>query len=335
MNKILTGDHDFTYHSTGASGSQGRLNLKVAANYTGNTYLTGTAYMLIDGSADNILPTGTLLSLASGTTLRLAKSGTQLLTVAGLSGAGTFVSQASAAQQHTLTIQTSSANTGEVRFTGALNNSTSTLNVKIAGDGTQIISGADKNYGGSTTISGGTLVLGANLANSSSVTIDGGTLSSEGVNARKLGAGTVTMTSGSMRPGTFGQAGKFTIAANQDFIVTGGILFFDLGSGGANTFDQILGSGTGSFSVSSATLSLNLLSGFDYDNTYAILSGFSGGSVTSLSITGYDTSAYVATLADTGVLSFTAVPEPSTYAAIAGLAMLGFAAARRRRHEAR
>lgn len=326
----LTGNHGFTLHSAGT----GRLNLKTAADYTGDTLLTGSAYLLIDGAGNNLLPTATNVTLNTGTTLRFGLNGNASHQIVSLSGAGTILSQGGTADNvrtHTLVINTSSANTGEKRFTGTLNNTTSILALEIAGTGTQIISGSAKNYSGATTISGGTLVLGANLTNTSSVTISGGTLASEGVASRQLGAGAVTLTSGSIRPGTFGHAGKFTVAANQDFIATGGILFFDLGSGAADTFDQILGSGTGTFSLANATLALNLLSGFDYGTSYSIFQSFAGGSVSNLSITGYDTSTWLASLSNAGVLSFAAIPEPSSLAALAGLGMLGLAVVRRRR----
>ncbi len=93
--------------------------------------------------------------------------------------------------------------------------------------------------------------------------------------------------------------------------------------------DQIIGSGTGTFDLSDSTLVLTLGSGFDYSEKYTLFSGFSGGDNLNLIITGYDSTGYSATLGDDGVLSFTAVPEPSSIAFLlmGGLGL--FAAAKR------
>lgn len=325
----LTGNHGLAYSSTGApAGSQGRLNLKVAADYTGDTVLSGSAYLNLDGSANNLLPTTTVVTLNSGTTMRYGRNGNASHQIAGLSGSGTVLSQSGTsanANVHTLRITTSSANSAQ-SFTGALNNTFSTLALEIAGDGTQTIGGSAKAFSGSTSILGGTLILDASLTNSASVTISGGTLTSSVANVN-LGAGGVSISSGTLRP-RGSAAGTFTVAANQNFTATGGVLDFGVGTG----TDQIIGSGTGAFSISATTLALTLGSGFDYANSYQLFSGFASGSVTGLTITGYDTANWTAALSNTGQLSFvSAIPEPSSAAVLAGLCSLGLVALRRRR----
>ena len=86
--------------------------------------------------------------------------------------------------------------------------------------------------------------------------------------------------------------------------------------------------GGGTFAVTGGTLDLGDSAAIDYAATYPLLTGFGTGTVSGLTITGYDTAGYTAALSNAGVLSFTAVPEP------AALAFLGVAATtliRRRR----
>lgn len=328
MSKVITGNHDLNYSST-ATASGGRLNLKNAATYTGNTILTGSAYLNLDGGVDNILPTGTLLSLGTGTTMRLGRNATSSHQIAGLSGAGTVLSQSTAAQQHTLVIGTSSANAAQT-FTGALNNATSTLNLRFVGTGTQTISGAAKAYSGATSIEGGTVIFGSNLTNTTSVSVIGGVLSSNVANVN-LGVGAVSASGGEISAGGNAAVGTFTLAANQAFSATNTKLTFNIGT----ALDQIKGSGTGTFAIGTGTeIALITGAGFNYANTYSLLNGFTSGSVasTGVTITGYDTTNYIASLSNAGVLSFSAsaVPEPSTYALLGGVAALGFVVIRRR-----
>ena len=108
--------------------------------------------------------------------------------------------------------------------------------------------------------------------------------------------------------------------------MNGGTLSLTLGT----SFDQITGNGT--FSFTGGTLALDTTGGgFSYASNYQILTGFASGSVAGLSFTGYDNVNYAAMLNNSGSLSFSAVPEPSTYAAILGSAVLACAAWKRRR----
>ncbi|MET0261459.1 MAG: autotransporter-associated beta strand repeat-containing protein [Rariglobus sp.] len=325
MSKVITGNHDLTIHSTGSGGSQGRLNLKVAANYTGNTFLTGTAYLLIDGSPDNILPTATNVSMASGTTLRLAKSGSQLLTIASLSGAGTVASQTVSNQQHKLVINTSSANTAQT-FSGTLSNATSTLNLEISGSGTQTISGTAKTYSGSTTISGGTLILASTLTNTSVVNVTGGRFQTSGANLSLGNVANFTMSLGTVDLNGVGTVGKLTLASGKNFTSEGGIINFDLVS--LNGSDQIVGSGASAFSLTDTTLALSGLT--SVAGSYQLFTGFTGNTVSNVTITGLS-GGFTGSLDTNGLLTVSAIPEPSTYAALAGAALLGLAAFRRRR----
>ncbi|CAM2953766.1 beta strand repeat-containing protein [Rariglobus hedericola] len=315
-----------------SSSSTGRLNLKAAASYTGDTFLTGSAYLNLDGNPDNLLPTGTTVNMAAGTTVRLGKAaGNQQISglVSTTANAGTVTITAAG---YNLTLSTKSGTT--TTFSGTISgNSTNTLNLVINGSGTQALNGTNSFYG-TTTVSSGTLSLGSNLTNTGSISVSGGTLTSSIANVN-LGTGGVSVSNGGTIDTRGSAIGSFTLAAGQDFMSNGGTLKFDLDT--TSSLDQIKGSGAGSsFNLTNTSLTLNLISWNvgDYNNSYSLFSGFiDSGSVSGVTITGYDTTNWVASLSNTGVLSFSAsaVPEPSTYAMLAGAAMLGFAALRRRR----
>ncbi len=127
--------------------------------------------------------------------------------------------------------------------------------------------------------------------------------------------GGVTLSSGGLDLDGTTTTATLTLSANQNFTMTGGTLVFNVGTASDATYDSIVGSGTGTFTISGGTLSLTLGTGFaGYGSSYTLFNGFaSGSSVSGLTITGYDTADYTATLSSSGVLSFTAVavPEPS------------------------
>ncbi|MFA6960982.1 MAG: autotransporter-associated beta strand repeat-containing protein [Opitutaceae bacterium] len=318
MYSKLTGSHGLTYTSTGG----GRLNLKVANDYTGNTTLTGSAYILSD-TVNNALPTATTLDIGSSATFRLTNSKSQQIGL--LTGSGTVVSQASAAGNvNTLTINTANGANGTFSGTIKVNNTANdTLNLTVSGLGTQILTGTNS-YNGATLISGGTLSLGSNLSATSSVTISGGTLTSTVANV-KLGVGGASMSAGTITPGGTGTVGTLTLAASQAFATTGGTLNFDLL--GSSSFDQIISLGSGAFSLTDTTLALSGLT--SVTGTYQLFSGFTSGSVSGLTISGL-ADGFAGSLDTTGLLTVSAIPEPSTYAVLAGTAFLGFAVMYRR-----
>lgn len=177
------------------------------------------------------------------------------------------------------------------------------------GAGVLALDGANT-YTGATNLSGGTTLALSDKAfgDTSSLTINNASAS---LDVRGNTAGTVTLGSGA------------------DFSLSAGTVTLQLGS----SFDQIVSSGSGSFNITGGTLVLDVGGvGFSYLNTYQILSGFGGiNSVSGLTITGFDDSAYSAVLSTDGLLSFSAIPEPSSFAILAGLGVLGMAALRRRR----
>lgn len=304
-------------------------------NLTNNSSQTNGQSLTITGSSlnfvkdsSNALPAITLAKAANsaGTiTISAAFTVTDALTI-------TSAVNTSSPNPNTTAFSGNITNTGGITFNGTGTAPITLGGGSMSGAGGVTVNGSyavnmtgTKSYAGGTTVSSGTLGLGSNLSGTSSVTVSGGTLTSSVSNVN-LGVGAVSMSTGAITPGGVGVAGSFTLASGQNFTTTGGALNFDVGTAS----DQIIGSGT--FSISSTSLALNQVAGFDYNNTYNLFSGFSPGTISGLMITGYDDALWVAALSNTGTLSFTAVPEPSTYAVLVGAFSLGVVALRRRRH---
>ena len=158
--------------------------------------------------------------------------------------------------------------------------------------------------GSLTKVGAGVLQL-----NNSTNYYTGGTILSAGTlianNATALGTGNVNVNGGLLElGGTATPILTLTLGAGANFSMTGGSVGLLLGT----AFDQVVGSGSGTFSITGGSLALNVSgAGFDYTNTYAVFSGFASGAVSGLSITGYDTTNYTASLNNGGVLSFSPV----------------------------
>lgn len=172
-------------------------------------------------------------------------------------------------------------------------------------------------------ISGNTLQLSAiaTAANTSNgtfsayQTLGGGDVTLSGTGVLDLSdSTTATIGALSVSGGTL-QNGSVTLATGKNLSLTSGTIKLQLGT----IFDQIIGSATGAFAISGGTFALDVTGGgFSYANTYQVLSGFGGSnSVSGLGFTGYDAVNYTANLGTNGVLSFAAVPEPTTWALLA------------------
>ncbi len=213
----------------------------------------------------------------------------------------------------------------QARFgiTGTTNVSTFSGQISGAGGmdkrfvGTLILTNANT-YQGGTVITTGTLVA-QNTAGSATgtggVTVNAGrVLAGDGIIAPD--AGNNITVAGHINPGldstatlTFGLAG----ASKLDF-QTGSFLNFTLGTDSdlvdfATAGDWLTGAGN-------VTLNLTLGDGFSYDDSYVIFSDVTTAAFTLAGITGYDTGSYLASFEQVGsnyVVSFDAVPEPSTW----------------------
>ena len=128
-----------------------------------------------------------------------------------------------------------------------------------------------------------------------------------------------------------------------DFAVTNAVttssLVFDIGGTSAGQFD-VLAFQSGSLVLTNATLAINLVNGFTPGSSFSVdiltsVSSSITGSFVGLTVNGSANADYSFTYNDTtgiGTLTYTAasIPEPSTYAIVAGLVTLGLAIRRRR-----
>ncbi|HEY9248014.1 MAG TPA: autotransporter-associated beta strand repeat-containing protein [Rariglobus sp.] len=286
----------------------------VTLTLSGATYdLGGTSGVATPIDLSSATKDFTLTSTSSNAIMRVrGTGGVATISVAGGATLGVQVN---------LRINNPSAGTNTLRMTGAGNFTVNGTNGKITDkdltnltafkhDGTGTVTFSNANtYTGGTTLNSGTLVA---------------------ENAGALGGGAVTVSGGAL---DLNGAGALTLslASGKNFTMSAGTLSFNLGT----SSDQIASAGSAGFTLSGGTLALTLGSGFDYNNDYQLFSGFSSGlsSVSGLTISGYDTVNYTASLSTAGLLEFTAtsIPEPSTYAVIVGGFVLAGCVARRRR----
>jgi autotransporter-associated beta strand protein len=184
-----------------------------------------------------------------------------------------------------------------------------------------------------TKVGAGTLRL--NPGSSTTNTFSGGTRIVAGTlqtaqaapASQVVGTGSLEIAGGTLDIGsTATTASTLPLFAGANFGMSAGSLNVLLDT----ALDKITASGSSTFSITGGTLALTLGAGFNYSSSYQILEGFSSGSVSGLTITGYDTTTYVASLSNSGVITF--VPEPSTWA-VAGSAagLVSLAISRRRR----
>lgn len=209
---------------------------------------------------------------------------------------------------------------GSLAVSGTLSGSSV---LETAGAGTLTLNGNSTAFSGGVDVNSGSLVGGNSGAlGTGPVAVAGGTLSASGtlseIGALSLSTGVIAL-----------NQSTFDLSSGQNFTMSGGTL--DLtdvsGSVGAITSDG----GGSSFSISSGILDLGGNT-WNYSNTYDILAGFGTGSISGLTVTDYDTTDYTANVSNAGVLSFTSVPEPSTWATmLAGLASLALFQFRRMR----
>jgi len=219
--------------------SAGKLTLTGQSTYTGNTTVTGGILEILTANA---LPTTTLLSLASGTTLDVDANQT-IAGFFGASGAGATIALDAG---KTFTVAMPTANTSTT-FAGTVNGA-GAFAVGGAGSNVVNLTGTVSHTGGTVVGSGASLVIGS-----------GGFLTGPITTTGTLGFGaTGTQTLSNLISGSGGlsvTAGTTTLTANNTFTgpstITGGKLFITgtntgggsvtIGSGG--TFG-----GTGTFS---------------------------------------------------------------------------------------
>jgi len=202
-----------------------------------------------------------------------------------------------------LTINFGGTNTGGNTFAGLIKNSGTGLNITsiVKKDAGKWIFTNANTYTGTTTVNGGTLSLGAtNVINNSAtngITLGGGTL--ESAFSQNLSSATLSLTAATASILDLSTAGTFVFADSH------------LATWGTGSSLSIIGTFVDNSSVR-----------FGIDG-----SGLSGTQVGQITING------LAAGIDSNGYLFASIPEPSTYAALAGIVMLGFGAVRRSREK--
>ncbi len=296
-----------------------------AFTLTGNPIRGGN----VTNNSSNLQTISVNLRLNGGRTIAAGTAGVTLTVLPTSTGGGRTITKTGSGN---LTISATGTSTNINYSVSAgnlvLNNATGTLTLP-----------------GATTLSaaGTELVLAqAGTANVSAVISGAGLVRKTGAGASSL-SGANTYTGGTIvQAGVLGLTQSFTMAGTNGFSLTGAA-------------SPVQGTDYGSLSFSGTTLtyggSLDLsfsgtaVSGASY-NLFDFTAGSSASSFSSVSIGGSYTASFTNNSGiwsassggfdwtfteSTGDLLVTAVPEPSTWAALAGLAGLGFAASRRRR----
>lgn len=310
INGASTGGLNTLNVSNSTTVTGGELRINSVANYTlGRLQVTGGSVTLNNRPGDALkgVTVNGITGTSAGGTIR-----------------GTYAGNSSTT--NLLISNTVAASTAATFIDGG--NSSSRLNITKSGTASQTFLSAST-YSGSTVVLEGTLdAANANAFGTSSLTISGtGNVLSSVANLNVASA-TLNSANASLNIGGSSSSDSLTISSGNDFVMSAGTLFISY-DGSA---DQIIGSGAGSeFLLTGGTISLSN-SLWDYSQTYAIFSGFSSGNVSGITFTDYNSAGYTAFLSNSGVLSFDAVPEPSTYAllALGGLAVAGWKRLRRK-----
>lgn len=218
-------------------------------------------------------------------------------------------SQVTAAAGEVLTLQAASAKSATL--SGAL---TGAGSLNKASAGTWVLSGANS-FSGGVAIDAGTLRFSGANTNLGPVAIGNGGLLEVGATNTLPAATGLTLNGGTLKlGGTFNQGFSTALAVTANSVI-------DFGAGaGAGTIS--FGNSNSAAWTGTLTIS-NYVAGSD-----ALRFGTSGAGLTATQLAAINFGGLAAQMDAAGFVS--PVPEPSTYAGLAGVAALGFAAYRRR-----
>ena len=164
-------------------------------------------------------------------------------TINGLSGNGTIDNLTNANSTNTLTV--GDGNADALIFSGAISNTTGEISLLKTGSGIQTLSGLNS-YGGTTTVSGGTLLINGNQSGAAgAVQVNSGTLGGTGT----IGGAVTIAAAGTIAPGAVGSIESLDVAATTTITGT-----FACDIDGATT-DQL--AITGDLVLTGSTLSVN------------------------------------------------------------------------------
>jgi autotransporter-associated beta strand protein len=277
------------------------LTLNGTNSYSGGTVVNSGTVVMTNGASSALGATTGALTVNNGGLLNV---GDNSLMVGNLTGTGGTI-QGGFNNTRTLTIGNGDATGGN--FQGGIANGSGTQAVTKVGTGTITLSGTNT-YTGTTTISAGTLVLGA-TGSLASALIDveaGGTFA---------GTGTVT---GDMNfaNGSFFDVSSALVsnALSREWITVDGTITF------GNTFGVTSLLGIDWNSIDLGTYQLIATTQTDWGN----LNNFGLGAAY------FDIDSGKSAYFETGSLDLVVVPEPSTYALLCGLGILGLLGCRRR-----
>ncbi|BCU77859.1 autotransporter-associated beta strand repeat-containing protein [Luteolibacter sp. LG18] len=320
VNSAIAGSGGLTVYLDNFNASSANLVLAGANTYTGVTTFSGNNAALTVRLTHSLALQNTTLDYNNyGASLSFGNGGTTgqtAYTFGGLKGAQgiTLANNNTTAAAVALTV---GGNGDTTTYSGNLQNGSGGAaggSLVKTGTGTLTLSGTNTYSGGTTVSAGGLRAANVSAVGTGPVLVNGGSLTTAVAN---LGTGALTLQSGSISAND-AATGTFTLGVNQAFTMSGGTLALSFAS--ASSYDQILGSGTGTFSLTGGNLDLTN-SVTDYTASYQVLSGFASGSSSGISIINYNTANYLANLSNSGLLTFTAVPEPGT-CLLGGLATL-------------